>query len=576
MTTRTAAVAVGAAADRLVAQQREPAACGDVVVVRHRDLVVVRSTRSPWVSAHDDGDVLAVVDGRLHHLGAGAVGQAQHVVERYRERGAALARGLLGDFVLIVLDRTVGSLVVARDPLGVRPWYLATVSGGHAGAADMATLATLPGVDTEVDEATTIEYLAAVHQSRGPTVCRGIRTLPPGHSWQGGGGRASTFAHHRWRLEPDLDISWDDAAERCRTVLDDAVRCRLEVGGPATSELSGGLDSSAVVGTIARLGHDDLLAGRLIFDGPDADERRYSDAVAEHWGIPLVSAPPWLATTEESVELTRSLRRPLPDPHFTMFTNLHRALLARGRSDSLTGLGGDDAFATSGIGSCVVSAVQLRDRSVIGRLLRATVRHPRRAWPELYRPVAHHLAPWRGDTLPFWVTSAAAERAGLPELFRRAPERVTGIAAIDERIANLTSGYDAAVLELAAVVADAAGRRASHPYLDPRFIEATYGLDPWWPTRSGHTRALQVAAYTDRLPALVAERRSKAGFAEAFWPRLLDEETRRRVSDGPLTELGWLDLEGFSTLVQRARSQQPNAAIPLSRCVAVDHWLRTR
>ena len=130
----------------------------------------------------------------------------------------------------------------------------------------------------------------------------------------------------------------------------------------ATADLSGGLDSSIVVGTMARLGAEDLLAGRLVFEGRDADERRYSDAVAEHWGIPLVSAPPWLGSAEECLELTRRLKRPVPDPHFTMFTTLHETLAAHGRLDSLTGSGGDDAFAVTAIGGRVVERGAVSDR----------------------------------------------------------------------------------------------------------------------------------------------------------------------------------------------------------------------
>jgi hypothetical protein len=153
---------------------------------------------------------------------------------------------------------------------------------------------------------------------------------------------------------------------------------------------------------------------------------------------------------------------------------------------------------------------------------------------------------------------------------------VTGVDAIDERIANITSGYDAAILEDRAGVGDLAGRRDSHPFLDPRLIEATYGLDPWWPSRGDHTRALQVAAYRDRLPPAVAERRSKADFSEVFWPQLLNDEVLSRVRTGPLAEAGWLDREGFSALVANAQKGIANAAIPLSRCVSLDRWMRTR
>ena len=112
---------------------------------------------------------------------------------------ADLAKGLLGDFVIIVLDRRTDTLLVARDPVGVRPWYLASANGDPIGASDIATLVALPGVDGTIDETTVIHYLAAVTQSRGPTVYRAVTTLRPGQTWLMSQGRSRTLTHHRWR-----------------------------------------------------------------------------------------------------------------------------------------------------------------------------------------------------------------------------------------------------------------------------------------------------------------------------------------------------------------------------------------
>ena len=575
--TFVAAVVAGATVDSLHAMCQTRVTNGEVCLTRHDEFAVAWAATSPWIDTADDGEVLVVLDGRLHNLSSPSAGQAELLLGRYRARGVDVARGLLGDFVVIVMDRARTMLLVARDPLGVRPWYQAVCSESHAGASDVATLASLPSVDTTVNEQVVIENLAAVEESRGETFYRGIGTLRPGETWYVDGTRAKTFSHHRWELQPELGISWEDAAERCRVVLEEAVRSRLAVSGPPSGELSGGLDSSTVVGTVARLDREDLVVGRLLFDTPRADERAYSDAVIRHWGLAAVSAPPWMPTGEETSALTHQLCRPLPDAHFTMFVALHRAVLDEGRRDGLTGLGGDDAFAASGIGPRVVSALKLRQTPVLTELARWAARNRRQLWPELLRPTVGYLAlPWRGGRPPRWISRTADAQAELPQVIGRRPEPVTGIEAIDERIATLTSGYDAAILETRAIVTDWVGRRESHPFLDPRFVQATYGLDPWWPTRGGHYRALEVEAFRDRLPVAVAQRRSKADFSEVFWPQLLDDVTLARVRTGPLDDLGWLDREGFDGLVVDAKGRMANAAIPLSRCVLLDHWMRTQ
>ena len=219
--------------------------------------------------------------------------------------------------------------------------------------------------------------------------------------------------------------------------------------------------------------------------------------------------------------------------------------------------------------------MKLRRTRELRTIVRSTLVDPRASWREVHRPVLHHLAWWRGDRLPRWVSPSAASLGELHRWFNRRPPRVTGVPAIDERIANLSEGYDAAVLETQAVISDLVGARATHPFLDRRFIEATYGFDPFWPTKGGHDRALQVDAYQDRIPQLVADRRSKADFAETFWPQVLPPAVLADVTTGPLIERGWLDPAGFADLVQRAGAAMPNAAIPMARCVALDRWLRS-
>ncbi len=328
-----------------------PVAAGEMALVVHDGLAVAHSVTSRWVHTHDHDGVLVVVDGSLHDVADPAGNPARAVHRRYLEHGVEMAAGLLGDYVAVVLDRKTGRLIVSRDPVGVRPWYQATSGMEHAGATDVATLAALDWVDTAIDEAVAIAHLGAITLSRGGTVFAGISTLAPGTTWSRDRGGMRISTHHRWDLDPDLSISWDAAAERCRQVMDQAVRSRMAVSGPPTGELSGGLDSSAVVGTMATMAPDDVMAGRLVFDTPRADERVYSDAVAAHWGIPMESVPPTIVGAEELSEMTRELRIPAPDPHFAMFIGLHRALAERGRHANLTGLGGDDAFAAFDNGS---------------------------------------------------------------------------------------------------------------------------------------------------------------------------------------------------------------------------------
>ena len=566
------AVAAGrAAADALVDLVRRRVD-DRAIYVRHENQVVAWSTTSPWIDVHDDGDVLAVVDGRLHGR-ISPDGAAHGVADRYRRLGQDTCCDLWGDYVVVVLDRRARVLLVGRDPVGVRPWYQATSGQRHAGASNVATLAALRWVDTSVDEPIAIEYLAGIPQSRGRTVHAGIATLQPGHTCIAARHGVKTYAHHRWQVDPRPRLSWEEAAERCVVLLDDAVRARLDTGSSATSEVSGGLDSSTVAGTLVVLGRSDVLGGRLLFTGAGADERRYSDAVSAHWGIPLVSVPPWQPDEAEYAHQARELRRPPPEPNFAMFVTLHKALLAEGRRDAFTGLGGDDAFVAARPGSRVVSAFQLRRWDIL-RDYFGKLRAPRTFWHDVARPALGYVSPVHHDARPRWVSPRAAVRGNLNRIIHERARVVTGVAAVDERLSGMTSGYNASILEDRAVVNDLTGRRETHPFLDPLFVEGVYGLNPWWPMRGGHGRAMHVAAFTDRLPASVAKRRTKAEFSEVVWRPLLTPSATASVRRGPLRELGWLDDAGFLDVVNAAREGRATAALPLSRCILLDQWLR--
>jgi len=142
------------------------------------------------------------------------------------------------------------------------------------------------------------------------------------------------------------------------------------------------------------------------------------------------------------------------------------------------------------------------------------------------------------------------------------------------RFDGLLSGQVAANLEGAAIVDDLSGSRRSHPYLDPRLVAATYALDPWFAVENGHYRALQAAAYADRLPASVARRLTKAEFSEVVWPASLRDDVVQRIMTGPLAKRGWLDPAGVANVVRDARAGLSHAALPLCRMAALDQWLR--
>ncbi|MBD9362466.1 asparagine synthase-related protein [Methylomonas fluvii] len=228
-------------------------------LVTHEDLM----ERQPWVSA--DGRLVLVLDGRIDNreeLGA-ALGislQAETVpdgwlllqaLERWGE--AAPAR-LVGDFVFALWDTQRRCLLLVRDQMGTRSLYYYRGHGFLAFANTFPALLALPGVPKTVDELGIADFLILNMHHPENTFYENVRRMPKSSiaAFDRKGLSFSTY----WTPNPAkrLRLSSDsEYVEAAREQLERAVACRLRAKDPIASHISGGLDSSAVATTAARL-----------------------------------------------------------------------------------------------------------------------------------------------------------------------------------------------------------------------------------------------------------------------------------------------------------------------------------
>src|SRR5262249_25801947 len=155
---------------------------------------------------------------------------------------------------LAIWDTRRRRLLCARDPLGLRPLYYrvegATLVWGSELRQLVATLARRP----QTNEGVLGEYLSNRLVSLDETLYRGILRVPPGHVLTAEGGRIRTRRY--WDIDPSREIRYrddDEYAEHFLELFREAVHRRLRSVGPTAIFLSGGLDSSSIVGAAARL-----------------------------------------------------------------------------------------------------------------------------------------------------------------------------------------------------------------------------------------------------------------------------------------------------------------------------------
>ncbi|KQS68509.1 N-acetylglutaminylglutamine amidotransferase [Modestobacter sp. Leaf380] len=214
------------------------------------------------------------------------------VLKAYHRWGAACVERFLGMFAFVVVERGSGRVVVARDRLGIKPVYLSRGPGRVRIASSLPALVRAGGVDTSIDPVALHHYMSFHSVVPAPrTILAGVGKLPPAtvRTYEADG-RESDWTYwaptHERRADlADLDpVQWQDLVlEQLRV----AVRRRMVSDVPVGVLLSGGLDSSLIVGLLAEEGQRDLATFSIGFEavgGREGDEFAYSDVVAETFG----------------------------------------------------------------------------------------------------------------------------------------------------------------------------------------------------------------------------------------------------------------------------------------------------
>ena len=207
------------------------------------------------------------------------------LIKGWAQWGEALLPRLAGMFAFCLVEES-GRVVVARDRLGVKPLYLADLPGGGVRAAStLPAIVRAGGIDTTVDPVALHHYLSWHSIVPAPrTILRGVGKLPPATVLviEPDG----TRRERRWWDPPfsrDRSLTEEEWVEAVREALHIAVRRRMVADVPVGILLSGGLDSSLIVGLLARQGQRGLATFSIGFPdagGREGNEFEYSDLVA--------------------------------------------------------------------------------------------------------------------------------------------------------------------------------------------------------------------------------------------------------------------------------------------------------
>ena len=218
-----------------------------------------------------------------------STGDTEVVLKGFHAWGRRVVERLQGMFAFAIYERATGRLTLGRDRLGIKPLYYTTEGGAFRFASSLPALVKGGDVSAAIDPVALHHYFT-FHSVVPPprTILAGVSKLPPATTMvvePDGQRDLETY----WTLaypetcEPLDEQAWQ---ERVMDALDRAVQRRLVADVPVGVLLSGGLDSSLIVGLLARHGQAGLNTFSIGFEsagGEKGDEFQYSDIVAERF-----------------------------------------------------------------------------------------------------------------------------------------------------------------------------------------------------------------------------------------------------------------------------------------------------
>ena len=272
-------------------------------------------------------------------------GDAEVILAGYERWGDGVWPRLDGMFAVAVWDRATRALTLARDPTGIKPLYYTDQRAGFAFGSELKALTDLPGFAFTTDERALLDYFRFGHV-RGPrSIHAEVATLPPGHLLRvGGSGEPTIEPYWQPRYAPAAPLPEREWVERFRATWLDTVAAQMVADVEVGAFLSGGIDSSAVVAAMTRVGDRPVRTFTIGFPDPRYDESPHAEAVAQALGTRHTTRLLDLDQAQDLLpQVAACYDEPFADPSMLPTWYVSK-LAAEEVKVALSGDGGDELF----------------------------------------------------------------------------------------------------------------------------------------------------------------------------------------------------------------------------------------
>jgi len=582
-------------------------ACG--VALGHRRLSIIDLVGGHQPMSNEDETIWIVFNGEIYNFRLlrqelEAVGHrfrtrsdTEVLLHLYEERGLDFLKFVNGMFALALWDEPKRRLVLARDRLGEKPLVYYLDSQRLVFASELKALLKAPGIPRAVDPFAVDAYLLYQYIPHPWTIYRGIQKLPP----------ATMAVYERGGLtlrrywEPDFshaetEMSREAIEEELRSRLEKAVTMRMEADVPLGAFLSGGIDSTIVVGLMQKNSREKVRTFSIGFPVGEYDETHYARTAAEAFGTEHRE----YQVTPDAISILPSLvwhydepfadSSAIPTWYVAEKTRQHVTV-------ALTGDGGDELFCgyprywASVLAEQILSlpwwirwvfhskvwswASQARQKSFFSKVRRFT--------ESLHLPTPERYVDWiaifnRSRRLALY-SQEFRERLGDPpedffvEIYTKLQSREV-VSAIS--LSDLFSYLPCDLLVKVDIAAMAHSLETRPPFLDHEFVEFAGRLPGRLKLQGRKGKQILISAFRDLIPPAI-QTRAKMGFGVPLdhWFRgPLAQLTRQILLDPRTVQRGYFRREAIEQLLYEHNSGLWNHSHRIWALLFFELWQR--
>ncbi len=269
------------------------------------------------------------------------------IIAAYSRWGTDCVSHFNGMFAFAIWDKETKELFIARDRLGIKPLYYSYSNNVLVFSSEIRSLLSSQLIPKKLDENSLSDYLRYQTVHAPNTIVKGVKMLMPGHYIKANADKVTI--HNYWSLTGNISNasagkSYDEVCKEVNNLLTKSVERRLIADVPFGAFLSGGIDSSAIVGLMSKVSSEKIKTFSVVFDESEFSEAKYAQLIAkkfntDHHEIKLSPAD----FLEQLPNALKAMDHPSGDGPNTYVVS--KVTKEAGITMALSGLGGDELFA---------------------------------------------------------------------------------------------------------------------------------------------------------------------------------------------------------------------------------------